>query len=292
MPEITLNSRLPDFLVPMDWRDSRSDPEGFYRTLVDHFEGGDVIILQHHPLSLDYEVLNRVSFPKGRRYQKLSDRFLLYPKLYRSEVAATMREAFAGDPLLYFRVRREVARIHSKFNRFVRSLFPGYRFLDQKQNISWRFTPTGPEGMHLDHFGSGEDYQYVRLFLNVDREPRVWRVGQRLDDLAERYYESGDLGRLRNDGGNEFCRAMNGLAFGSKQFDYHEVRFHQGDMWLADSRIVSHQIFRGNRLLATHMAADPQSMRDPSRRLECRVEGYHQRLGGFTAKAQSAPCAA
>ncbi len=77
---------------------------------------------------------------------------------------------------------------------------------------------------------------------------------------------------------NEFCYELNEVAFNgpdSPEQPRHVVHFEQGDVWLCDSRIVSHQIVAGRRLLATHMKGDPESMLDPSQRLEARVRRIH-----------------
>ena len=278
MPEIALSPNIPNFIVRMDAREATDNPEGFNRELVQHYEAGDVIILDNAPLSANYGTLNRVSLPRGRAYQKLTDRFFRYPKVYRPQTAKLLFQTFNGNIGLYLAFRREVIKLSSQVRDYIPQLFFHYNFL--KYNVSWRFTPTGPEGMHLDHFGSGADVQYVRLFINLDEQPRVWHLTQQLDDLAARYYESGNFAALREAGGNEFCRHMNPLAFKKKSFDYHIVKFHQGDVWLCDTRLVSHQIVSGHRMLGTHFVADPQSMQDPKQRLEHRVQGYHQLYGG------------
>ena len=74
--------------------------------------------------------------------------------------------------------------------------------------MTWRFTPTGPEGMHLDNYGNDTDQQYARLLINLDEQPRLWRVSERLDVLVERYYQSAGLAELRGQSANEICRGQ------------------------------------------------------------------------------------
>jgi hypothetical protein len=278
MPSIRLHPKIADYFVHMDWRDAEGCLPEFSTKLVENLEAGKVILLANARFQIDYEILNRVTVPPDGLFKKKKAGFFLYPKLHRHGVAKVFWQTFRGNLLLYLRFRREVARVTGQVHRLVDQIFPTYRFLSR--DVSWRFTRTGPEPLHLDSFGENGDYQWVRVFVNLDEEPRVWAVGLRLEDVAERYYESAGLAEFRDVSANEFCYELNEVAFngpdGPEQ-PRHVVHFEQGDVWLCDSRIVSHQIVAGRRLLATHMKVDPESMLDPSQRVEARVQRIHQR---------------
>ncbi len=272
----------------MDWRDAETDFEAFREALVSSYEDGNLVLLANAPFRIDYELLNRITLPAGRRFKKTKDSFFVRPPLHRRGALGILWRAFGPHPGRYLAFRREVIRVSRQLRRFAREVFPGYRFLSQ--DVSWRFTPTGPEELHIDSFGSNEDRHYLRIFVNVDDEPRVWSAGARLDELGDRYYESADLGALRGASGNEFCRRLN-QAFaetelaGGDPHERHVIEFAQGDVWLCDSRVVSHQIVSGRRLVATHFAVDPRTMRDSEQRVEARVARCHARhAGAVTAR--------
>jgi len=274
MPHITLHPALDNFIVAYDWPGLMADA-GRRGALIDDFESGRVVVIGNHSIRPDYDLLNRFALPDDR-VRKLGDRFLTVPRLHRRADRTFLLQQFAHRPLFYLRLRREVLRVSADLNRLADALFPDYRFV--RREVSWRFSPTGPEEMHIDSFGRDDDRQYVRFFLNVDSEPREWAVGPRLDELTARYYETAGLADLKDRSGNAYCRAINRHVYDGPDgagMARHRISFRQGELWLCDSRLVSHQIVRGRRLVATHLAALPEGMRDPSRRVDARVAAYH-----------------
>lgn len=283
MARIELSPNVDNYFEKMDWRESQDNLPAFRKTLIAHYESGKVIVLENTPFRIDYDLLNQVTIPEGRRFKKLTDRFFLQPKLYRPADAQAFLATFGVNPAFYFKVRREVQSVNAQVREFGKTLFSSYEFLEW--DVSWRFTQTGPEDLHLDSFGNNEDFQYVRIFINIDQKPRIWNVSHRLDELAKRYYGSGHLEKLRDRSGNEFCHALNLLAFGGMEragqdgHDRHVVELEQGDVWLCDSRVVSHQIVSGQRLVASHFKVDTSSMMDPNAGINAKVRHLHELYG-------------
>jgi 3-deoxy-D-manno-octulosonic acid hydroxylase-like protein len=226
--------------------------------------------------------------PKGRQFQKLSYKTLIYPKMYKADIAKLMLAKFGRSPVLYFKLRREIMRVTDEVRRFVRDVFKPYRI--QKESVSWRFTPTGPEALHVDWFRPTEDLHYVRMFINIDEEPRVWTVSHQLEELIARNYASAQLARLGGCPSNSIIdrinrRVLNPVSYEpASKTDRHVVEFTQGDVWLCETRINSHQIFSGRRLIATDYYVDPSSMLDPEQRVEARVARCMERCGNSRAK--------
>ena len=115
MTEIELNPRVADPFVRMNWNDEGDDPAGFRSELVRLYELGKVIILENAPFQINFALLNRISLPQGPRFQKLSDKFLRAPKLYRADVRRLFYDAFGLDIMLYLEFRREVDRLQRQF---------------------------------------------------------------------------------------------------------------------------------------------------------------------------------
>ena len=281
MARIDISPRVTNYLEQMDWRDAAADMPAFCAQLTDSYESGKLILLRNAPLEIDYDLLNQVSLSTGRRFKKITDKFFLLPRLYQPKVARELWSAFGIDARFFLTVRKEVTSVSTQVRQLGRTLFPHYRFLEW--DVSWRFTPTGPEALHIDSFGSNENFQYVRIFINIDHEPRLWNASHRLEELAARHYDSDHLEELRGLSGNEFCRRLNVIAFGGMERagadgqDRHVIEFEQGDVWLCDSRVVSHQIVRGRRLVASHFKIAPESMLDPARSIDARVQRLHER---------------
>ncbi len=283
MVDVQLSPELVDPFVRMDAEEMTRAPREFSRRLVDAYESGHVIILENAPFRPDIDLLSRFRLPADPRFKRLSDAFFLRPALHRPQVRHAFREMFSPWTD-YFAFRREVARLGREARRFISRAFAGYRF--SKENISWRFTPSGGEHMHLDFFHSGEDVQYVRMFINVDAEPRLWNVSWSLMDLVDRFYESARLERFRDRSADALIECLTKEAFGWKENPgqdgepRHGVTLDPGDVWLCDSRKVSHQLVRGNRLVSAKFRAIPSSMRNPDLRVEAQLAAFHAERAG------------
>jgi hypothetical protein len=68
--------------------------------------------------------------------------------------------------------------------------------------------------------------------------------------------------------------------------DRHVVSFAPGEVWLCETRLNSHGIYSGHRLVATDFYVDPASMLDPSQRVDARVKRSLERLRA----SRNAPC--
>lgn len=277
MADIQLNPRVADRFVRLDWRDAKDDPQGFRTALAQRYEAGDVLILANAPFNIDLDLLNRVSLPGGRPFQKLSDRTFRPINLCRAKRRGLFRAAFGGDVLLYLKFRREVGRVSALLRAFARDVFRPYRFLKDGDAVSWRFTPTGPEGLHVDYFRDDRDLQYVRMFVNVDQRSRVWTLTHQLDELIYRFYDKAQLGELAGAPSNAVCDRLNKVVFDAvnaqprEAMDRHVVSFAPGEVWLCETRLNSHEIFAGHRMVATGFYVDPASMLDPTQRVDARV---------------------
>ena len=287
MARIQHHPNVADFFAHMDWRESKGDPLGFKTELLRNYEAGKVIILKNSSFSIDYSLLNKLYLPNGRRFQKLSYKTLIYPRMYKADIAKLMLTKFGLTPVLYFKLRREILRVTNEICRFVRDVFEPYRI--RKESVSWRFTPTGPEPLHVDWFRPTDDLHYVRMFINIDEQPRVWTVSHQLEDLIARNYATAELAELGGSPSNSIIdrinhRVLNPISYEPAcETDRHVVEFTRGDVWLCETRINSHQILSGRRLVATDFYVDPSSMLDPEQRVEARVARCMERCGSSRA---------
>lgn len=276
MANIELSPAVADPFIRMNWNDEGDDPAGFRSELMRLYELGKVIVLENAPFQINFAVLNRISLPQGRKFQKLSEKSLCAPKLYKADVRRLFYDAFGLDVASYLDFRREVGRLSASLRDFARDVFRPYRFL--KLDVSWRFTPTGPEGLHVDYFKRTEDLHYLRIFVNVDREPRIWTMSHPLEDLIDRYGDEARLIELVGAPSNAVCARLNEAVFDRvnalphSAMDRHVVSFAPGDVWLCETRLNSHEIYSGHRLVATDFYVDPASMLDPSQRVDARVK--------------------
>ena len=291
MTKIKKSPDLPDYFVEMDWRDRAKDPESFAEAMTGHYESGDVVILRNSPITLDYALLNQVILPKGAAYKKIRDDRFTRPRL-NMESLRLHCYLIQHYPVIYRPFCREITQASAVIRDVAQQLFPHYRFT--KMPCSWRFTPTGPEVIHIDEFGALNDEQekwYLRIFMNVDEEPRKWNLGYTLDGLAEHYYEEAGMAKWRGGRGADFareiCERVYGVKCENREGDWprHEIEWGTGDVWICDSLHHSHQVVKGRRMMATGFEIDPASMQNPALSLDSRVRAYHVRYGTLERQA-------
>ncbi len=278
LAEIIIHPDVENYIIEVDWQEVRNGDERLRAGIVQWFEDGHLILLKNHGLRVDYELLNSFKMPASETLRKLPYRRFLYPKPWKRDHRLAIFGAFGFDMRKYLWVRRQVKELNADLARLSQELFPNYRFL--REQFSWRLleTPDTAAPLHID-FHSGGDMHYLRLFLNLDVQPRVWEISHRLDETVLRYHEDMDWPRLN---------ALNADMFFNQTGDYlrndvkdpcHVAKFHQGDLWLCDTRKISHGVLSGNRTVATHFWVDRQSMDDPSKRIEVQVANLRAKYG-------------
>jgi hypothetical protein len=101
-------------------------------------------------------------------------------------------------------------------------------------------------------------------------------LGEYLHLLDPDFVRSATAGRI--------CRELNMAIFGGWELAGRDGRprhigfFEPGEIWLVDSRKVSHQIFYGRRAVSTEFAVDNASMDDPSTHYYAMVERHRGRF--------------
>ena len=93
---------------------------------------------------------------------------------------------------------------------------------------SWRYTVTKDEPLHFDVYAERVVSSVIRLFVNLDTEPRIWDVGTVALSKDSGVYDPGYRARIDDS-------------------PVQRVSFDPGDVWLVDSRRVSHAIIYGRR---------------------------------------------
>ncbi len=68
----------------------------------------------------------------------------------------------------------------------------------------------------------------------------------------------------------------------------HRIAFDPGEVWLGESRILSHQICYGEAALVYMWFVGITSMADPARRFNARLEAIHQEMNASTCIPRAA----
>lgn len=291
---IIKNPRVQDYFIDVDYQDAIAKPEG----IAPLYEDGNFIFLKGHRLDLDYDFLNTVSMEPAleglehsdqKRIQKLSYKQILslnpglfgVGNLFQNNLQkAIYQQAFEGNRQRFLYFQEQVKRGHQLVMDLFHKLFPGYEPIEVKG--TWRFVPTLFENLHWDSFPDLDDRHQARIFINIDKNPRVWHTSHPLEPFVQEHYEKLGLAELKGENPNKVIGRIDKKFLGGMAkrcldgLDRHALAFEQGEIWLADSRLISHQIYQGNRALIYMFHIKPESMHNPEKRFNRRIEALHQ----------------
>lgn len=298
MARIFKHTDLEDSFVEFDCRDlSRVDAGAVCRA----YEAGKVALLQGLRIDCDRQFLAGVEFPSEPKPLKkfASHRFLretgggeggllrglaralLQRAAPRTPVAEqVLARVFANDRGRFRRFTEQVRHVNAQILHVCRTLFPGYRRIHE--SITWRFSETVNENLHVDVYEQDLPDHHLRLFVNMDSAPRLWNVSWTLEQLLRDHLGRLDPEFVRSATPGRICHALNFLVFGRMAEagrdgqPRHVALFEPGEVWLVDSRKVSHQIVYGRRAISTDFAIETGSMADPRQHYYELVERYRR----------------
>lgn len=166
------------------------------------------------------------------------------------------------DDRLLLKMYSEFLRLELSFRLLVHQVFPTYRNIDFA-NCTFRFTPTRDENIHLDVFNRGQPFPpkwqqpRLKLFLNVDSEPRIWNVGPTLPEVLK-HARLKLQSRLPADV-NMLCK----LLSESGVLDcapLAQVEIPSRGVIFANGGTVVHQVVYGNRVIGLEAGMPTSSM--------------------------------
>ncbi len=197
-----------------------------------------------------------------------------------------------GDAALFRRTEVELRRAHDEMQRIFAIAFPDYDPFRLVASV--RLTRTLFENLHWDEHSIDEDFHQTRIFANLDKRPRIWHVSHGFPDMVRRLYVEHDLGRFAGQDPNLMIRYINSTLLGGlhrkwlDKLPRHRLAFDPGEVWIGESRLVSHQIYYGESAMAYMWFIRPESMANPDRRFNAQVEALHQEMAVISAKASIA----
>ncbi len=163
----------------------------------------------------------------------------------------------------------EMSKIYSVVIPAYLSVFQEYTF--DRTSVVWRLNTIMAENMHFDTPADPMLVHFARMFVNLDSQPRIWQTSWPISHAVEMMRGKVDQNLLQSLSANDLWAHINKSVFGknSKQFwdeqPRHVIFFDPGDVWVVDSRQISHQIFYGRRALSIDFFTDPTKMKNPSK---------------------------
>ena len=254
--KVTLSDELRNNIVLID-ADSTKDLSEYYLNfdvvVVDNFiSQEDIMHLQ------DSQIKNKNNPSVGKKVP-IQDLIKSPDLLFRNAESARVLKD------IYYKISDFVFKRYGIFNdNIVRRYFDGTLSSLQAQaeqvNVRFRLIEK-QEDMHLDTY-QGEP---LRLFANLDKAPRVWRTSyNQLEGLnmlsKKRFFDTTQDIDLLNKKvkNNQKESSINNKINKEVLYDYpnkknkspyHELEIASGALWICNSKRVSHQVVKGNRLL-------------------------------------------
>ena len=221
------------------------------------FERGEVVVLKDVRVVADFDFLQSVEPPQGdgsKRGKYVFWRVVDGVRDGRASVWETFRtDVFQGDAMRFQHFRDQILSVDTQIDRIARTIFDCDRFLTE--TITWKFQRKRGENMHIDNLNGCDSAAQIRLFVNLDSKPRKWSVGRHWRYYAEREFDRVKLSGVAEDPCS-FNHRLSGAAFGvsTDQCDEprHFVEFEPGEVWLANSALVAHQVRGGDVLALAH----------------------------------------
>lgn len=266
--------------------------------VADIFEEGRMILLQDYRLDFDFDALQALAKSTDGIEDKRTRKTLkkLQAPFFFEGTAPTVdgNRLIFGDPVrqaifdvlcygdrdIFDRAASALKSAHDEILRIFGICFPGYepfRFIP-----SLRLTQTLFENLHWDNHSIDDDFHQARIFANLDTRPRIWHVSHRFPDMVHKLYQEHDLGRFAGKDPNLLLDYINGDVLGGTQNTWmenlpkHKIAFDPGELWLGESRMISHQIFYGESAMVYMWFLKATSMANADNRFNLRLEALHR----------------
>jgi hypothetical protein len=264
------------------------------------FETGRLIVLKDYRLDFDFSALahlnkstERIEDRELRRKLKKLTALHFFegekPVARRGKLffADPVRQAVfdvlcRGDRDVFEQAAGALKRAHDELHRIFRICFPNYEVFRLVPSV--RLTQTLFENLHWDNHSIDDDFHQARIFANLDVRPRLWNIGRGFTDWVRKFYKEHDLGRFAGKDPNLMIAYITGEVLGGTRNSWmdreprHRIAFEPGEVWLGESRLVSHQIYYGEAAMVYMWFVDPASMSAPSNRFNEQVEQVHREM--------------
>lgn len=268
--------------------------------VADIFEQGRLILLKDYRLPVDFaaiEVLSKslesITDPATRRKIKKLTAPMFFdatPRgvvngepVFKDEARQAIYDILCrGDRKIFDRATAALRSAHEEVLRIFAICFPRYDPFRLVPSV--RLTRTLFENLHWDNHSIDDDFHQARIFANLDTRARIWNVSKSFPQWIRQFYREHDLGRFAGKDPNLMINYIAGEVLGGTQNTWmdneprHKVAFEPGEVWLAESRLISHQIVYGESALVYMWFVRTASMADPDYRFNRRVEAIHEEM--------------
>lgn len=286
MAKIVRNPAVQDHIRYIDYQTYAHAPEALSSELTDWYEQGYVLILRNYLFEAGCDTFNKVLFQN----QKFAAKTILHVDERAHGEPPRKREWEEMEKLIQQTVvsmdefRDAVGAANAELIRVADALFPYYQY--EKRYCIYNLTEMLAHNMHFDSPQHAGEFSQLRMFVNLDRFPRVWRLGGTIEEVAGDCYRAAKLYKTIGAHPREFTRTTTLETYGDRYRSgahgqpMHSVAFQPGEVWFLNPNMVAHEVVYGRRLLDGVFLFDRGYLRNPDRFYPAIVERLHkQKLG-------------
>jgi hypothetical protein len=268
--------------------------------IADLFEEGRLVLIKDYRLDFDFDAMAALSKSTDsiedadtrRKLKKMTAPYFFKGKTPTEAngkliFADPVRQAIfnvlcRGDREIFERAARALRYAHDELLRLFETCFPSYESFRFVPSV--RLTRTLFENLHWDNHSIDDDFHQARIFANLDSRPRIWSISHKFTDWVRDNYSHHDLGRFAGKDPNLLINYVTGAVLGGTvetwkdNFPRHRVAFDPGEVWLGESRLLSHQIFYGEAAMVYMWFVNVASMADPANRFNEQVDAIHRKM--------------
>jgi hypothetical protein len=252
-------------------------------SIVPAYEAGKVLTFPDLRFDIDFDFWESVPTDQYPELKKLGS--IATPDRNGVDTALDKHFTRGGIPLaLQEAIRPQIRKFYDVALPIYDRLFSGYSFTARRS--AWRLNLIHNEDMHTDTYADEYPQHFARMFINLDRQPRIWQTSWAVDDMIQRFGDRIPRDRLATSSRANVWKEIKNAAFGptAQWWDdqpRHVLYFDPGEAWIVDSRQVSHQIFYGRRAVSIDFWVDPASMQNPDRHYLNITDAFRERTLGF-----------
>jgi hypothetical protein len=278
-PEIADNVRIVDYRLYADAGPERQNE------LMDLYESGLLLVLKNYHFPVGRGFFEQLTFPNDRRSKKmiLSTPENEHHDVPRDEPWRVVDEIFAGDRERRDAFRRHVVEANTEAFRLVDALFPRYRYT--RKMCIYNLTEMFGHNLHFDSPAHAEESTQLRMFINLDDQPRIWHLSQSLEEVARRHYRRLGMERMVGENVREFTRRLTQGVFGTRYQSgshaehRHSILFYPGEVWCLNPNMTAHEVVYGRRLLDIVFLFEEDQLRNRDRYYPTIVRRLHAEHG-------------
>jgi hypothetical protein len=299
MTQLYLHPSIEDYFVEYHFGEVlRSPADGsandLRRRIMEDYVGEKCILLRGVKIDYDRQFVAQVPFPPTWFYKKFPSRAVEADKpLARSAAKQEIcRDLFGGDAGRFARLEAEVRKVNAALRGVLDEILRHHKVA--ADDITWRHTETRVENLHFDIDKDSAAFESVRLYLNMDDIPRLWRLSHPLSHILDAYYDELDLAQTAGEPLERLLQILSLRLFGNwasrgrEQFPCHTVMFEPDDIWICDGRTVPHQVIYGRRVASSFYRLDGEALPSWHTGLAAKVRRVHETRAAGAAPTGSA----